>query len=202
MTVHAYLRVSTDHQDTDAQTLGLFQYAKARGLRLENITEDKASGAIPWRKRKLADVLAATQPGDSLIVPEISRIERTTLGVLGFLEAAAAAGVAVHIIKSGMVLDATMQSKIITTVLALCAEIEREMIRARTVEGMAKARAAGKVLGRAGRPNNAYKLDAHTDEIKRLLAHRVPLRAIARICDVHHTTLSRYIKNRALAGAK
>jgi len=193
MAVTAYLRVSTDEQDTAAQRLGLFDYAQSRGLKIDAILDDTASGATAWRSRKLGPLLETTQPNDIILIPEISRIERTTLGVLSFLEAAAAKQCTIHIIKQQMVIDATMQSRIITTILALCAEIERDMIRARTKEGMAKAKAEGKILGRTGRPNKEYLLDPHNAEILRLVAAKVPLRAIARLFQVNHGTLSRHL---------
>ena len=53
-----------------------------------------------------------------------------------------------HVAKTGLVFDDTMQSKIVATVLGLVAEIERDFISARTKEALAKRKADGMKLGR------------------------------------------------------
>ncbi len=61
-----------------------------------------------------------------------------------------------------------MQSKVMRTMLALFAEIERDLIVARTREGLAAAKAKGRLLGRPKGVGKS-KLDPHRDEIIALL---------------------------------
>jgi DNA invertase Pin-like site-specific DNA recombinase len=193
MRAHAYLRVSTTDQDADTQRLGLLDYAARHAITVTTVTTDTASGATSWRSRRLAGVLTGAAPGDLILTPEISRIGRSTYDVLDFLRDAAAKQVSVHITKSNLILDTSIQSTIITTVLALAAEVEREFIRLRTREGMARAKERGAVLGRAGRPNKAYTLDQHRTEITRLRAAGTPLNVLARLYNVHPSTVARYL---------
>jgi DNA invertase Pin-like site-specific DNA recombinase len=65
------------------------------------------------------------------------------LQVLEILQEAAKNEIAVHIVKSQMVMNGTLQSTIIATVLGLAAQIEREFISVRTKEALAKRKAAG-----------------------------------------------------------
>jgi len=199
MRAHAYLRVSTTDQDADAQRLGLLDYAARHAITVHTVTTDTASGASSWRTRRLASVLTAADPGDVILTPEISRIGRSTYDVLDFLRDAAAKLVSVHVTKSNLVLDSSIQSTIITTVLALAAEVEREFIRIRTREGMARARERGKVLGRAGRLNRAYVLDPHRAELVRLKAAGTPLAVLGRLYDVHPSTIRRYLERKPTA---
>jgi DNA invertase Pin-like site-specific DNA recombinase len=94
-----------------------------------------------------------------------------------------------------------MQSKIVVTVLALAAEIERDFLRSRTREGMAAARAAGKTIGRPRGPATVHFLDAKRDEIARLTALGVPKVSIAKIVGASArsvtTHLQRYPKGNA-----
>jgi len=71
-----------------------------------------------------------------------------------------------------------MQSKIMRTFLGLFAEVERDLISARTKEGLAAARKKGVKLGRPKGPGKS-KLDQHKDEIINLLILGVPKVKIA-----------------------
>jgi DNA invertase Pin-like site-specific DNA recombinase len=193
MQAHAYLRVSTTDQDNDAQRLGLLDYAARHSIHVATVTNDTASGGTSWRARRLAGVLTGAAPGDLILTPEISRIGRSTFDVLDFLREAAAKQVSVHVTKSNLILDSSIQSTIITTVLALAAEVEREFIRLRTREGMARAKQRGVTLGRAGRPNRVYCLDQHRAEITRLRAAGTPLNVLGRLYNVHPSTVARYL---------
>lgn len=61
-----------------------------------------------------------------------------------------------------------MESKIVLTMLAMIAEIERDLISERTKEGLRARKAAGVVLGRPKGPGKS-KLDQHREEILALL---------------------------------
>jgi len=83
MAVYAYLRVSTDQQDVDNQRHGILSYCNTRNLIQINFIEDTVSGRKKWRERKIGELHNATmQPGDTLVVSEISRMARSTLQVL------------------------------------------------------------------------------------------------------------------------
>jgi len=191
-----YIRVSTDSQDNLSQQTQLAAWLRQRPT--EPVTEylDTASGAKRWQDRALADALRNSQPGDSIAVSEISRIARSTLGVLSFLEAAAAAHVHVHAVRSGIALDGSMSAKITITILALCAEIERDLLRERTTAALAARRANGQVLGRPLGARSASKLTKRAPEIDRLLAADVSKRAIARLLDCSPQTLYTFLSRR------
>lgn len=86
------------------------------------------------------------------------------------------------------------------TMFGLFADIERELISMRTKEGLAAARAKGKLLGRPKGTLGKSKLDGKEEEIKRLLGLGVSQSSIAKITGVHKTTLHRFIKSRRLVG--
>jgi DNA invertase Pin-like site-specific DNA recombinase len=77
-------------------------------------------------------------------------------------------GVAVHAVKGAWTLNSSMESKIVLTMLAMIAEIERDLISERTKEGLRARKAAGVVLGRP-KGRGKSKLDKHQDEIVALL---------------------------------
>jgi DNA invertase Pin-like site-specific DNA recombinase len=200
MTTYAYLRVSTDQQDVDNQRYGLFVYANTHGLGPLQFVEDTASGRMAWRDRAVGCLLTETvHAGDAVLFAEISRMARSTLQVLEMLEYCMTQGVSVHIAKQQMALDGSMQSRITATVLGLAAEIEREMISLRTMEALAKRKAAGLPLGRPkGTLAPRRKLDAKEIEIRGYLAKGISKRSIAKLVECAPSTLYDWLARRNL----
>jgi DNA invertase Pin-like site-specific DNA recombinase len=189
------LRVSTDSQDVDSQKIGIVDYATAHGLPPLQFVEEKASGSIPAAERTLGkDLLPRLAAGDLLLVAEISRLGRSLVDILGTLKTLAEKGVGVHVVKSGFVLDGSINSKIITTVLGLAAEIERDLLRQRVREGQARARAAGKRLGRPKAEAHYSKLDKHADVIRTYASRGMTKLNLARAFDCDWTTMNRWLE--------
>jgi hypothetical protein len=92
--------------------------------------------------------LQKTRKGDKILVAEVSRLGGSPLQVLEILEEAAKKENAVHIVKSRLIMNGSLQSTIIATVLGLSAQIEREFISIRTKEALATRKAEGVKLGR------------------------------------------------------
>ena len=201
MAVYAYLRVSTDQQDVDNQRHGILDYCNTHQLSNIHFVEDTVTGRKKWRDRKIGDLIGATmQPGDTLVVSEISRMARSTLQVLEMLEVAAEKVFAVHVVKQNMVFaeKEDMTSTIMATVLGLAAQIEREFVSQRTKEALAKRKAAGMTLGRPVGPAAYLKLDKREDEIRSLLAKDINKRSIAKIVECAPSTLYEWMKRRGV----
>ena len=196
----AYLRISTDKQDEASQ-----RQIIAGGLPglcpgpCEYIS-DTSSGSTPWQLRALAGALDRSSAGDTIIVSEISRIARSTVGVLTFLQAAAERGITVYAVKSGIRLDGSTASKIVVTVLAMAAEIERDLLRERTTAALQARKARGLPIGRQpGALGKRNKLAGRMAEIQPLLDAKVARSAIARILCVSRQTLHSYLSAQAIA---
>ena len=192
--VHAYLRVSTDKQELDSQRGGVLDYAEAHNLRVYEWFTETVSGSVEASKRDLGlKLLPKLQPGDILIIPELSRLGRSTGDVLSTLKLLSERRVKVHVVKGAFQLDDSLNSKILSTVLGLAAEIERELIRARSKEGQARAKAAGKHIGRPRieRDEDRHsKLDKHADDIKRYAGRGITKLNLARIFQCDWTTMN------------
>jgi DNA invertase Pin-like site-specific DNA recombinase len=203
---YAYLRVSTDRQELDAQKIGIVDYARERGLRIFEWVQETASGAIEASKRDLGlKLLPRLQPGDVLIIPELSRLGRSTADVLATLKQLSERRVKVHVVKGAFQLDDSINSKILSTVLGLAAEIERELISQRSREGQARARAKGKHIGRPRierDEDRRSKLDKHADDIKRFAARGMTKLNLARFCDCDWATMDQWLRRHGVAIAK
>ena len=163
-----YLRVSTADQDLDKNRADILALANEKKLGNVDWVEEKVSGVKDWRKRRLGEVFGTLKTGDAVIVSELSRLGRSTLQILEIMKEAKERGIAVHAVKGAWSLNGSMESKIVLTMLAMIAEIERDLISERTKEGLRARKEAGVRLGRPKGPGKS-KLDQHQDEIIALL---------------------------------
>lgn len=175
----SYLRVSQVSQDLEKDKSSIL--ALANELKLGNVTfiEEKISGKVSWKNRKIAEIIESAQEGDNLIVAEISRLGRSLLEIVEILSICSRKKINVFSVKGSWRLDSTMQSKIIGTVFALCAEIERSLISQRTTEALRIKKLNGVILGRPKGKIGKSKLDAYRPEIEALLNNGSTQRFIA-----------------------
>ncbi len=190
----AYLRVSTREQDVDKFRADILQYCMEHGWGKVEFVSEKISGRIPWRERKLARIVETLGPGDRLVVPEISRLGRSTIEILEVIREVRERGACIYAIKGGWQLDDSIQSKIICTVMAMMAEVERDLISERTREALRSRSAAGIKLGRpAGRPGRS-KLDGYEEEIRALRENGATKAFIARRYNTTPQNLANWMK--------
>lgn len=194
MTNFAYLRVSRDTQDVANQKFGILDYCNGKGISPITLVEDTESRKKPWRERGIGQILKDAIEGDVILASEISRLGGSPLQVLEILEEAARKKTSVHIVKSNIVMDGSLQSAIIATVLGLAAQIEREFISVRTKEALARRRAEGVKLGRPRGEAPNLKLDSQRDVILDYLRKNVSRRSIARILECSPSTLYSWLK--------
>ena len=91
-----------------------------------------------------------------------------------------------------------MQTKVMVVLFGLFAKIERDLISERTKEGLAAARAKGRLLGRPKGSLGTSKLDGKEGEIRILLEKQVSKASIAKIVGVSSTNLRHFIWTRKL----
>lgn len=130
-----YIRVSTNKQDNDNQRFEIAGMLEKEGIPVpppEVWTEEVISGTKSWKKRKIADVLDALRPGDTLVVADFTRLGRSMLEIMEILSICTQRHINVHAVKNNWRLDGGITGKILAMVFALCAEIERDLISKRT----------------------------------------------------------------------
>ena len=200
--VIGYIRVSTVDQDTEKNEAAILKYANSRNFGQVEFVSEKVSGNKSWKKRKLFDVVESLTTGDVLIVPELSRLGRSLVNVLDVLNILKDKDVAVYSVKENFQLNGTdMQSKVMRTMLTLFAEIERDLISARTKEGLAAARANGKLLGRP-KGIGKSRLDVHREPIIALLKNGSQRQFIAKRYGVTPAALLHWLKRHDLNDIK
>src|SRR3954449_6329512 len=177
--IYGYARVSTDGQSVEAQISALSAAGASRVFR------EIASGAKTDRTQ-LRHALDQLNAGDVLLVTRLDRLARSTRDLLNTLAAITGKGAGFRSLGDNWADTTTPHGRLMLTVLGGLAEFERELIRVRTGEGRARAKARGVKLGR--RP----KLTSH--QKREALARREsgePVTEIARSYNVSHSTISR-----------
>lgn len=193
----AYIRVSTDRQDVENQRFEITRYAKSNHLTVDEFVGEVISGyKTQIAERKFGQVLKELDRGDTLIVSETSRISRRLIDILNTLQDCIDQGITVIAVKEQYVFKDDLNSQIMAFAFGLAAQIERNLISARTREALARKKAEGVILGRPrGKAVDPTKRKLHgqDDQILDYLEKRVPKAVIARLLDVNRQTLQNYI---------
>jgi DNA invertase Pin-like site-specific DNA recombinase len=103
----AYLRVSTTDQDLGKNKADILHLANEADLGRVKWIEERVSSRVPWQKRKVAQILADLQPGDNLIVSELSRLGRSMLECMEILSIATQKQINVYAVKGNWHLGCT-----------------------------------------------------------------------------------------------
>lgn len=197
-----YARVSSigDRQSTDRQIEDLTRYAEGKGLEVVRIFQEHISGAKANAERgALSECLefCKTERPGTLMVTELSRLGRSTVEVLKAVENLTAAGVNVFILDLNL---STLEdgkenpvAKMVLTVLALGAEMERKLILGRLNSGRELAKKRGVAMGR---PKGAIDdlLTKYPEVVKHIRKGKNSIREIAKLTGVSVSTVQRIKK--------
>jgi len=197
----AYIRVSTGGQGLESQRLAILDYAHRYGLTVQTFVEAQASSRQAGVRRGVDTLVEQVHPGDLILVSELSRLGRSVGQVIQLVDRLLKQHVQLVAIKEHIRLNGTpdLQTKVMITLCALFADIERDWIAERTKEGLAAARAKGRLPGRPKGVLGTSKLTGREAEIQSLLAKTVSKASIAKILGVSRSTLHSFIQSRRLA---
>ena len=154
--VCSYSRVSTTDQNPQIQVEELRRYCAARGWEITSELVDEGysggSDARPGLKRLLG--LARSRRIDVIVVLKLDRMFRSLKGMVSMLQELNELGVQFVSIKEQVDLT-TSSGRLLGHLISSFAEFERDIIRERTLLGLAHARACGKKLGRPKKIDDA-----------------------------------------------
>lgn len=178
-----YARVSTAEQNPDHQVDAL----ERAGVDREHVYLDRASGAKASRP-ELDAMLRHLRAGDTLVITRLDRLGRSLAHLVALAEDLRERGVDLHVTEQG--LDTrTPEGRMMFGMLAVLAEFQRELIVANTNDGLAAARARGRVGGRK------RKLTPHQATLAQQLydARELTVQQIADTFGVNRATLYGYL---------
>jgi DNA invertase Pin-like site-specific DNA recombinase len=180
-----YARVSTDEQDLTAQRDALL----AIGIQPDRIYVDHGLTGSDRNRPGLREALAACRAGDTFAVTKLDRLARSVLDAHQIANELAERGVKLNI--GGSIHDPTdPMGKLLFNVLAMIAEFEGDLIRARTREGMKIAKAKGRLRGK--QPKLSPRQEAHLVQLHAAGEHAMS--EIAELFSVGRSTVYRALE--------
>ena len=194
--IYGYCRCSMEKKQTCSnQHFAIKEYAKRNKLKVDKWVEENISSRKPLSKRELGVLMGKVVAGDTIIITEISRLARNLYELAGILQDAINKDVKVISIKENYAFKNDLQSKIMAYTFGLAAEIERDLISNRIKMSLDKLKKQKVKLGRPlGSQSKCLKLSKNRKKIKDLLEKGLSQAKIAKILNVHPTTMCRFLK--------
>ena len=181
MAIFGYGRVSTSQQDTENQRLELGQ----AGWQIDYWFTDVVSGKVPAMQRKaFSEMLNKIRDGETLVVAKLDRLGRDAIDVLQTVRALADRNIKVIVHQLGTTDLTSAAGKLLLSMLAAVAEMERDLLVERTQAGLARAKAEGKTLGRPTKTTPEQRT-----EIRRRLGAGESVSAVARAYGVSRANI-------------
>jgi DNA invertase Pin-like site-specific DNA recombinase len=142
MTICAYARVSTIGQSLEVQ----LDQLRAAGA--EEIFQEKRSGSTVEGREQLEAALRFIRRGDVFVVTRLDRLARSMIDLRKIVDTLTEKGVGFRVLQQGSIDTTRSDGRLLLNILASFAEFELDIRRERQMDGIAKAKAAGKYRGR------------------------------------------------------
>ena len=157
MAIFGYGRVSTKDQTTENQRCEI----EAAGYAIDYWYADEGvSGKVSaFQRPQFAKMLGRVRDGETLVVSKLDRLGRDAQDVGATIKVLSARKIEVIVLQLGKLDLASPACKLMLNMLAAVAEMERDLLEERTQSGLAKAKAAGKVLGRPFKTNESQRAE-------------------------------------------
>ena len=139
-----YARCSTLDQNLDWQIDALTKEG------CDRIFQEKFTGTRKDRP-ELLRMMDMLREGDTVIICELTRLSRSVKDLFDLVEQLEKAGANIKSLKEPWLDTTTPQGRLLFTIFSDVSQFERELIRERTMEGLASARARGRMGGRPGK---------------------------------------------------
>lgn len=148
MRIFSYCRVSTTEQTTENQIIAIRQ--KGYEVSESRVISETVSGSVEAMKREKFKLLINHQMegGDMLVVLKLDRLGRDNIDVQNTINLLTDKGVKVVCLDLPVADLSSAEGKLMLQMFSAFAEFERNRIRERTKEGLERAKAQGKKLGR------------------------------------------------------
>jgi DNA invertase Pin-like site-specific DNA recombinase len=183
-----YARVSTKRQDTDRQEQDLV----AAGVRRDDLYIDHGVSGAHAKRPAFGKALAATEPGDTLVITTLDRLGRSTQNMLNLAEELRGRGAALRVLNlgGGDVDTGTPMGSMVFTVMAALAQMELDIKKERVGDSVSKRRAAGLDLGGRRQVFTERQIKSAAD----LIEKGRPATHVARDMGMSRATLYRRIR--------
>jgi putative DNA-invertase from lambdoid prophage Rac len=184
MAIFAYSRVSTKDQTTANQKLEI----ESAGYKVDYwFSDEGVSGKVSASQRpQFKALLGQIRDGETLVVSKLDRLGRDAQDVGATIKALAARKIEVIVLQLGKLDLTSPAGKLMLTMLAAVAEMERDLLVERTQSGLMRAKAEGKILGRPTKTN-----DDQRAEIVNMRKSGITISALSRTYGISRASVMR-----------
>ena len=180
-----YCRVSKNDMTLDRQLDSLV----AAGVDERNIYQEKITGTKQDRP-ELTRMVEGLKPDDVVIVAELTRLSRTTAGLISVVEQIHNKGAYLRSLKETWLnSESTAQSRLLLTIFAGLSQFERDLISERTKDGLKAAKARGRS---GGRPSKRTDKEL---SVRALYDKGVRIADIVKQTDLSRSTVNRIVRD-------
>jgi DNA invertase Pin-like site-specific DNA recombinase len=182
MATFAYGRVSTSLQETENQRLELANAGWAIDYWFADIISGKSASA---QRPAFKELLTKIRDGETLLVSKLDRLGRDAIDVLQTVRDLGKRDIKVVVHQLGSTDLTSPAGKLLLSMLAAVAEMERDLLIERTQAGLARAKAEGKQLGRPSKIAPEQR-----SVILKAVSEGTSISALARQYEVSRATIS------------
>lgn len=198
--VVGYVRVSTEKQDLSNQKLAILEFANKQNFKIDEIVEIVVSGNNKRRSLEFINKLVA---GDIIIATELSRLGRSMFEVVNLIHTLNERGIKCIFVNQPELstgLGSSATQNLLFCIYAFFAQTEREFISERTKQGLLRAKANGKKLGRPKGRLGKSPFDNLQIEIETMVAKGISLISIWKInpCNRTYQNFVQFCKSRGI----
>lgn len=176
-----YGRISTSDQNATSQQDALAA-ANADRIFIDTFTGTKSS------RPELDKLREQLRTGDTLVITRLDRLGRSAKDLLTIVSELETLGVQLEVIEQ-KIDTSTPEGRLFFTMVAAFAEFERGIMQSRTMDGLAAARARGRVGGR--KPKMSPK---HVEEARKMYSEGKTVQDIATLLGVSRPTIYRALE--------
>lgn len=191
-----------DNASMGEQLSDLMGYSEKHQFEIAETFLDDVPTKTHWKERSIGQLVSGLEQDDHVIVYDAPQLACSTSQILEILADVTDHKAHIHFVKYDLYME-NDDSRIDTQhLLRLIGRIESDFISKRTMQALAKRKAAGLPLGRPkGRGNKSLKLDRHQEDIKKYLSLGISKASIAKLVGCHPQTLYDWLdRNRVDSG--
>lgn len=184
----AFIRTYSNKQNTESQETIIKDFAESQKIKIGRWV--KEVGNSPRANRRLESIVKSLDPGDEIIVSDISRVSRKMIEIIHVILLCIERKVILRSASDGYVFEDNIDSKTLAFTFGLVSEIERKLVSIRTKEALALIKSRGVVLGRPKGSQQMGRLEPYKEQIEKDL--KDPSLTYGMIADKYNVSLSSF----------